>query len=178
MTERVDQRAIGEVPKDQDKAPARVRFTGRFPGKIDGKGRVLLPPAFRQKVEGGVFSFFPSLTEPVVQIGGPDFYDELLDLVLGIDEFDEDRFLLEQMISQRVIELGPDETGRVVLPKALAEHAEIDGVAGFAGRGSHFVLASADYLDGLEAEALKAADRYADVFKARMLPSIARGRRR
>jgi MraZ protein len=178
VTSHEDQRATTAPPKGGETAPAGPRFTGRYPGKIDTKGRALLPPVFRQKVDGGSFSFFPSMTEPAVMIGGPTLYDDLLDLVLGIDEFEEDRFLLEQMISQRLIELSPDETGRVVLPRTLVEHAGIDGAAGFAGRGGHFVLAAAGYLDDLEAQASKAADRYADIFKARMLPSVSRGRRR
>lgn len=169
--------AEGEVLAAGISARSAARFTGRYPGRLDAKGRVVIPTEFRQRLEAAEVYCFASLTEGVVQCGGSDLVDQLLETVRGQDVYDEDRWALEEAITAGVLRLSIDDTGRAVLPRSLKDHAGLDGPAGFAGRGQHFVLARADYLDARAEAAKAAALRNRDTLRARMLPSVQAGRK-
>lgn len=154
-----------------------ARFTGRYSGRIDTKGRVLIPPEFRQRLGASEVYAFPSMTGAAIQLGPESLVDDLLAAVAGHDVYDEDRWLLEDEITGGVQRLGIDETGRVSLPKELRTHAGLDGPLGFAGRGWHFVLATAEALDRQRAKAREAAARHQETLRARMLPSVQAGRK-
>ena len=160
-------------------AGASVLFAGSYPGKLDAKGRVILPPAFRQKLAGEVFAF-PSLVEPVIQIGDAGLHRLVLRAVKGLDVIDDlDRRLtnLQNAILQRLQPVHVDDAGRVTVTDAMRRHAGLDGPLGFAGRGEHFVLAAAGYLERIEAEALSLAGEVADTLAALMRPQLPGGGR-
>jgi len=155
-----------------------ARFTGRYPGKVDSKGRIVIPAEFRQRLGTPEVFCFPSLVEPVLQCGPAALVDDLLEAVAGMDVYDEERWAIEEEITGGVMRLAIDDTGRAILPKDLKIHAEIEGPAGFAGRGRHFVLATADYLDIRKRRGRELAVGHRETLRARMLPSVSAGRKR
>ncbi|NNU15058.1 hypothetical protein HK107_01805 [Parvularcula sp. ZS-1/3] len=156
---------------------AAARFTGRFPGKLDTKSRVVIPTEFRQQLVAPEVYAFPSLTEDVLQLGTAEMLADLLEAIAGQDVYDEDRWLIEEEITAGVLRLAIDETGRVSLPKNLREHAKLSGPVGFAGRGRHFILADAAWLEARRLKARQAAGRHAETLRARSLPSVQSGRK-
>jgi len=154
------------------------RFAGRYPGKLDSKARVIIPPSFRQKIEGELF-VFPSLVEPVLQIGDATLPDLILSAVADIevvDEFDERLTQLENYVLERAQPITMDDAGRVALPGDFREHATLEGPLGFGGRESHFVLAASSYFEKLDAEARGLATELAPILAAKMRPRT-KGRR-
>ncbi len=152
-----------------------ARFTGSFAGKLDAKGRVVVPTEFRAQLGSPDVWVFPSLTDEVLQLGPQRLVDDLLSLVSGNDVYDEDRWLLEEQITSGALRLTIDDTGRISLPKEFQAHAKLDGAVGFAGRDWHFVLAPKSYLDAQRERAAAAALRNRDTLKARQLPSVRGG---
>ncbi|MEM6913446.1 MAG: hypothetical protein AAF511_05665 [Pseudomonadota bacterium] len=149
-----------------------ARFTGRYPGKIDAKGRIVVPPEFRQRLTNNEIFVFPHFDEPLLQCGDDHLVSDLLSALGGLDEFDDDRAILEEEITGGVMRIVIDETGRTGLPKLLRDHAALEGSLGFAGRGQHFVLGTAAYLDERRGAARAAAQKHRETLRARMLPSV------
>ncbi|MEO1040784.1 MAG: hypothetical protein AAFX52_00705 [Pseudomonadota bacterium] len=156
----------------QEVQASPARFTGRYAGKIDAKGRIVVPPEFRQRLQNNEIFVFPHFDEPLLQCGDDQLVNDLLSALGGLDEFDEDRAILEEEITGGVMRLGIDDTGRTSLPKSLGEHAALEGALGFAGRGQHFVLGTAAYLDQRRDIARAAATKHRETLRARMLPSV------
>jgi DNA-binding transcriptional regulator/RsmH inhibitor MraZ len=167
--------AEGVLIDAQTTAPA-IRFTGRYPAKVDAKGRISIPGDFRAKLAAPSVFVFRHFSEPLLQMGPPSLLDDLLAAVAGQDVYDEDRWLLEDEITEGTQELAIDETGRVSLPKDLRAEIGLEGAALFGGRGRHFVLGSEEYLARARTRAREAAGRHRDTLKARMLPSVQAGR--
>lgn len=166
----------GQIVERHDALRA-ARFSGRFDGKLDSKGRIVVPADFRQLLAAPQIHVFQSLTEPVIQCGPASLMDDLLEAVAGQDVYDEDRWALEDEITGGVQPLPIDDTGRTSLPKDFREFAKLEGPIAFAGRGWHFILAPKAYLDDRRARAREAADRNRDTLRARMLPSVQAGRK-
>lgn len=160
-----------------DSALRAARFTGSFTGKLDAKGRVVIPTEFRAQLSAPEVWVFPSLTDAVLQLGPQRMVDDLLELVSGNDVYDEDRWLLEEQITGGTLRLSIDDTGRASLPKEFQLHAELSGAVGFAGRDWHFILAPKSFLDAQREKAAAAALRNRDTLKARQLPSVRGGRK-
>ncbi|MCQ8185074.1 division/cell wall cluster transcriptional repressor MraZ [Parvularcula maris] len=166
----------GLVETHQDALLQAARFTGRYAGKVDAKGRVSIPGDFRRLLPGGTVYAFRHFSEPVLQMGPRSLLDNLLASVAGQDVYDEDRWLLEDEITEGTQALALDENGRISLPKDLREELNLTGPAAFGGRGWHFILGAEDYLNQQRSRAREAASRHRDTLRARMLPSVQAGR--
>jgi MraZ protein len=153
------------------------RFTGRFSAKLDAKGRISIPAEFRAKLPSASVFVFRHFSEPLLQMGPPSLLDDLLAAVAGQDVYDEDRWLLEDEITEGTQEITIEENGRVSLPKALRDEIGLTGAATFGGRGRHFVLGAEETLERSRGRAREAAQRHRDTLRARMLPSVQAGRR-
>lgn len=167
----------GEQTIESASALDAARFTGSFAGKLDAKGRVVIPTEFRAQLGRPEVWVFPSLTDDLLQLGPQSMIDDLLDLVSGNDVYDEDRWLLEEQITGGTVRLSIDDTGRVSLPKELQLHAHLEGAVAFAGRDWHFVLALKSHHDSQRERAAAAALRHRDTLKARQLPSVRAGKK-
>jgi MraZ protein len=166
----------GQVMQRTADAATKPRFTGRFAGKVDTKGRIVIPNDFRRELPGQEVHCFVSLIEPALQCGPASLLDDLLKMTSGLDVYDEERWALEEEITAGIMRLSIDETGRVSLPKAMREDAALDGGIGFVGRGRHFVVAGESHLAARRDAARRAASHHRDTLRARMLPSVSGGR--
>ena len=119
-------------------------FLSTFVNKVDKKGRVSVPSAFRAALTSQGFPgvvVFPSLSLPAVE--GWDL-DRMEALSAGIEEefdpFSDELDGFANSILADSHQLGFDTEGRVVVPEALLAHAGISEEAAFVGRGASFQI--------------------------------------
>ena len=152
---------------------APSRFVGRAEAKLDAKGRVSVPADFRRALgEGAALYALASLTDPVIECGGDDLVALELEMIASLDVYDEDRWAMEEAVTEETQRLSFDDNGRVILPAMLREHAGLSGQVGFAGRGQRFLMAPPEWLAERRSAGRAAAARHRDTIKARSLASV------
>jgi MraZ protein len=111
--------------------------------KVDRKGRVSVPAAFRKAVAGqefhGIYVYTHHLRPALVAFGEERMQKYMADLE-QLDEFSEDYEELAQVVFSDAEPLAFDGEGRVMLPKDQMEHAGITEAAAFVGRGPTFEI--------------------------------------
>lgn len=128
--------------------------------KIDARGRVSVPAAFRAALEGESFrgvALTPPLN-PAPCIEGCGF-SRVEAMAAALEEMnplteDHDALATALLASMRPIEF--DREGRIVLPADLIDLAELDGEALFSGLGKKFKIWRPE---NYEAYRLKALER-------------------
>ncbi|WOI52131.1 hypothetical protein [Parvularcula sp. LCG005] len=158
----------------------RRRFVGNATNKIDAKGRVSIPADMRRQIDAGsddpapVLFCAPSILADELLCGGADLKDYLLYMVAGLDLTDPmsgDRLDAEEMVLGLVERLYFDEAGRVVVPKALRDHAQLSGPVSFVGRGDIFVMADAPAIAAKQSRLLSLDPDTRNRLRARMSPA-------
>ena len=143
----------------------RASFTGSYPMKIDGKGRMSIPPQFRAVLQHRDPDYRDAVArgedklQPAFQVVfGPhledhleaytiDAFDDITERIESLDFGSQERELATAAIlgeSQR-IELM--DGGRIILPKDIRDRAGYDPEAGeelmLVGAGNHFKIFTA-----------------------------------
>ena len=122
--------------------PALALFSSTYFNKIDRKGRVSVPAAFRAALNGQSFAgivVFPSPKLQALDAGG---YDRLEDIAKSLDElpeFSDEHEALRSVLGEAE-QLPFDGEGRVILSQALIEHAAIAEQVAFVGAGRSFQI--------------------------------------
>jgi MraZ protein len=120
-------------------------LVGRYVNKIDRKGRVSVPKAFRDALVehasgfAGIYAY-PLFKAPAIEACGEAFMKQLADSIDNLDMFSDDQDDLASIVLESAHQLPFDPEGRVVLPAELVEHAGISGEALFVGRGARFSI--------------------------------------
>lgn len=126
--------------------------------KVDRKGRVSVPAPFRAilaRTDATGLIVHPSMRTKALQVNGRDFFDRLNrrreDRSLEAGEFEK---LVDSggdpaidLMMALAHDLPIDGEGRIVLPRDLARHAEIEDRAAFVGRGNRFEIWSPDVFE-------------------------------
>ena len=120
------------------------RFVSTFTNKIDAKGRVSVPAAFRAVLErdgyaGGIYCY-PSLDAPALDAGGERLAKKIDDLLAALPDYSDERDQLSVALYGDVQVLTIDQDGRIVLPEQLRSHAGISGQVTFVGLGDKFQI--------------------------------------
>lgn len=118
-------------------------FWSTYMNKVDRKGRVSIPAAFRPHLINKDFQgviVFPAFRSPALECRSWDQMDELSRAVDALAEFSAERDALAAAIFGSSVPLTFDPEGRIVLPKALADHAHITTEAAFVGMGRSFQI--------------------------------------
>lgn len=119
----------------------RQPFLGTHINKIDAKGRVSVPAAFRQVLAEDSFPgvvVFPSYKVDAVEGCAMAFMAELSNSVAGYDLFSDEQEALSDVIFGKSATLSWDSNGRIQLPPELMEFARLEGTAAFVGMGKTF----------------------------------------
>lgn len=129
--------------------PARppVRFIGSHTNKIDAKGRVSTPADFRKALEGAPFHgvvCFPAFTGQVIDGGGLDLLDAMMEMIERLDPYGDDREEFELTVMGESRKLPFDGDGRIILPEEFRAYAGLDTHATFVGRGARFQIWNPD----------------------------------
>lgn len=118
-------------------------FLSTHLNKVDKKGRISVPAAFRAALQTQSFPgvvLFRSSKHPCLE--GFD-YQTMTELAARLDHFDlfsDDQDDLAAAIFGDSVQLPFDGDGRITLPADLMNHAGIDDAAAFVGMGRKFQL--------------------------------------
>jgi MraZ protein len=144
-------------------------FIDTFINKIDRKGRVSVPAAFRAALVGQAFPgivAFPSFKYAAIQCAGMDWMAALTKDVGRVDLFSDEHDDLTATLFADAKQLAFDGEGRIMLPESLAQHAAIGETAAFVGRGETFEIWQPEALEQYKAEARRRA-----LEKRRVIPT-------
>ena len=118
-------------------------FVGKHVNKIDSKGRVSVPKVFRMALQmsgAKTLYVYPQFKHNAIEACDEAFMSRLSASVNEIDLFSDEHDDLASVILANAYPLIFDKEGRVVLPKTLLEHAQINEDAVFVGQGARFQI--------------------------------------
>ena len=127
------------------------RFRGEAENKVDNKGRVSIPAAFRRILEEGDPDWSSGLNPNLVVVYGRrnrkclEGYSigsiEIVDnLVSNLPRYSKEREILERLLNSQSLYIQLDENGRIILPLKLRKLVEIQTTAVFVGMGEKFQI--------------------------------------
>lgn len=139
------------------------RFRGESIHKVDGKGRVSIPAAFRRVLEENdpewTLGLNPNL---IIVYGGTKrkflegfsvaSINEVDDRIAALPRGSKPRRVLERMFSGQALHTNIDETGRLVLPQRIRDKVGIVSDAIFVASGDTFQIWQPDVYSDHEAE--------------------------
>lgn len=96
---------------------------GEFNHNLDSKNRIFIPAKMREYL-GNSFVIAKSLREKCLTVYSLEAWDQIMTSVKKQNARLRDQ--LYRFLSPTATEAVPDAQGRVVLPKALIDHAEIE----------------------------------------------------
>ncbi len=117
-------------------------FIGNSEHKVDRKGRVSVPAAFRQELIGQTFNgimAYPSRRGTAIEACGIDEMNQKIN-ELGFDVLDEGTAKKPSPVFYKLQKLPFDPEGRVMLPPSLRARAQIEDQACFVGIGKYFQI--------------------------------------
>lgn len=135
-------------------------FLSRFDNKVDRKGRVSVPAAYRTALASQTFAgivAYPSPVSGAIEACGMDRMERLSSGIDTFNPFSDEFGAFATAILTRAHQLQFDGEGRVMLPPPLIDHAGIGAVATFAGRGATFQIWSPEAYEAYEQEATQKA---------------------
>ena len=118
-------------------------FLSKTTNKVDSKGRVSVPAAFRAALAGQSFHGIvavPSFKYPAIQCGSMEWMEELNAGIGAYEFFSDEHDTLTATLFASSEQLSFDGEGRIKLPESLAEHANIKKSVAFVGRGPTFEI--------------------------------------
>ena len=127
------------------------RFRGEAENKVDTKGRVSIPAAFRRILEEGDPDWSSGLNPNLVIVYGRknikclEGYSlgsiEIVDnLVSNLPRYSKEREILERLLNSQSVYIQLDENGRIILPSKLRKLVDIKNAAIFVGMGEKFQI--------------------------------------
>ncbi len=137
-------------------------FWSTFTNKIDRKGRVSIPAAFRKPLIGPDFQgvvVFPALHSRALECRSWDQMDGMAAAVEQLPEFSPERDALAVTVFGASVPLPFDPEGRISLPAHLMEHAGLTEEVAFVGMGRTFQMWEPAALAAFKAEARAQAVR-------------------
>ena len=120
-----------------------VLFAGTFENKVDGKGRVSVPAPFRAELEGGhagAVYLYPSLEFDAIEACTVEWMEEMKAGIARLPKFSKERRALSMSVFGRARLIRLEGTGRLVLPKDMADRAGVGEKAAFVGMGDSFLI--------------------------------------
>ncbi|MAS44582.1 MAG: hypothetical protein CML46_05380 [Rhodobacteraceae bacterium] len=121
------------------------RFTSSFFNKVDAKGRVSVPAAWRKTLEArgadGNLILVPGFRDRrCIEGYAPDTYETLAAAISSMHPSDPKRRKLEYRLMGRAVPLQVDENGRIVIGADLRNAFGLEPEAVFVGMGEGFQL--------------------------------------
>jgi MraZ protein len=139
------------------------RFRGESVHKVDGKGRVSIPAAFRRVLEENDPEWTSGLNPNLIIVYGSTkrkflegfsvaSINEVDDRIAALPRGSKSRRVLERMFSGQALHTNIDETGRLVLPQRIRDKVGIVSDAIFVASGDTFQIWQPDAYSAHEAE--------------------------
>lgn len=133
-----------------------TQFVGTHFGKLDRKGRISVPAPFRAELEAAATShlvFRVSHQHPCIEARSRAVFQHMLESILRLEHFSEDRETLEAGIVADSTMLRLDGDGRLVLPEEMVGEIGLQENIAFLGKGDRFEIWDADAARAHVAEA-------------------------
>lgn len=119
------------------------RFLSSSVNRVDAKGRVSVPSAFRAVLAmrgAGELYALRALDAPAMDVGGLDLLDRYEAQIAQMDPFLQMADDMSFFIHGDGTFLKPDGEGRIFLTDFIREHTGITSEAAFVGRGNFFQI--------------------------------------
>jgi MraZ protein len=120
-----------------------TQFLGTHVFRLDAKGRLSIPARFRSALErtgSDELVLRPSHLMPCVECWPKSAFENLAEGLNALEAFSEQADDLSAVLFSLSMDVRPDAEGRLVLPRALAQHAELDEEVALVGSGRHFQI--------------------------------------
>jgi MraZ protein len=146
------------LPFDYGKRVFRVlkRFLSNATNRIDAKGRVSVPSAFRSVLsERGILELycFQDFVFPAISIGGLDLLDRFEQQIAAEDPFSAQANQMSLLIHGGGVFMKLDAEGRLMVTDFIRDFTGITDEVTFVGRADHFQLWSPKVFQDLQAAA-------------------------
>ncbi|MEO0348061.1 MAG: division/cell wall cluster transcriptional repressor MraZ [Pseudomonadota bacterium] len=121
-------------------------FISNYSLKVDKKGRVSVPAAFRHVLSKGSSNeqmqlvAYNSFTNKCIEACSQGRLEQLYEAIDQLDPFAPERDAFANTILGQASVLSIDNDGRVILPASLLEFAGIDNEVVFVGKGKTFEI--------------------------------------
>ena len=118
-------------------------FLSCYENRLDTKGRISVPAAFRSSLNNENFSgvvLFRSFTHNCIEGLSMSRMEKMAGATDQMGIFDNELDDLSAMLFADARPLPFDVTGRIVIPNDLLKHAHIKDTALFVGRGNSFQI--------------------------------------
>jgi MraZ protein len=105
-----------------------IGYLGEYEITLDGKGRFLLPIAFRKQLpEAAQASFVVSRGfEPCLNLYTADAWQKIAATVSALNDFDPEQRSFKRLFYNGSSVIEPDTAGRILLPKQFIQHAGLE----------------------------------------------------
>lgn len=132
-----------------------LSFRGEFNQKVDGKGRMSIPAAFRRVLEDGDPDYPENHNARMVVLYGPhlkgclhaytiEAMAEIEADIKSLPRGSKQRQMASRMILGKSLETEIDRDGRIVLPKERREQIGLEGEAVMVAMGDYFEIWNAE----------------------------------
>ncbi len=111
-------------------------FLGQFQHNLDEKGRLMIPAAFRQTLEGG--AFITQGFDRCLMVMTEAYFGQVYERINAMNLIDPAARMLRRLILSNAYPVELDKVGRILVPHNLRQFAGFDGEAIVAGQGEYF----------------------------------------
>ena len=135
-------------------------FLSTIVNKLDKKGRVSVPAAYRATLAGQSFHgivAYPSFVSQAIESCGIDRIERISASIDELDPFSEERDAFAISILSNSHQLPFDSEGRIVLPEVLINRADLRDRVTFVGLGTTFQIWEPDAFTAFEGSARERA---------------------
>lgn len=115
-------------------------FSGMSNHSVDSKGRIVLPAKFREEL-GESFYIARGFGNDCIQAMSKEQFDSISERIQELPV--KKAMALQYSFTATAVEVSPNASGRVMLPQALREFAEIEGDALVIGMDNRIEIWSA-----------------------------------
>lgn len=118
-------------------------FLSCYENRLDTKGRISVPAAFRSSLNNENFSgvvLYRSFTHNCIEGVSMSRMEKIASATDQMEMFDGDLDDLSALVFADARPLQFDVTGRIIIPEDLLKHANITDTALFVGRGNSFQI--------------------------------------
>jgi MraZ protein len=125
-------------------------FVGDIRGKVDSKGRVVLPSAFKKKMEGASSKFIvkKDIFDNCLVLYPEDEWQRQVEIIRKkINAYNRQHNLFLRKFFKEAVEVELDSLNRLLIPKSLLESAGISKDVVFIGEVSKIEIWSPDELE-------------------------------
>ncbi len=118
-------------------------FLSCYENRLDTKGRISVPAAFRSSLNNENFSgvvLYRSFTHNCIEGVSMSRMEKIANATDQMEMFDGELDDLSALVFADARPLQFDVTGRIIIPEDLLKHANITDTALFVGRGNSFQI--------------------------------------